>query len=146
VLVFFAVVIVNAFISFPYTKDVIVSPAGFFFALALVPALRAALQRAERERRPRVAVAMAVGLGLLSLGWTLRAAAVPHGLLRTAYGYQQEWVHIDGWLIEQGLTHYTPRQRAIIGQLRREALSMAVPNLQVVGGWMGWAEHLFDRP
>jgi hypothetical protein len=146
VLVFLAVAFVNACVSFPYTKDVIVSPAGLLFPLALYPALRAVLRRVENEHRRGVAVAAALALGLLSLGWTLRAAALPYGLLRTAYDYQQEWVHVDGWLVEQGLTAYTPQQRAIIDHLRREALSMEVPNRLVVGGWMSWAEQLFDRP
>jgi hypothetical protein len=146
VLVFLAVAFVNACVSFPYPKDVIVSPAGILFPLALFPALRAALRRLDGERRRGVAAGAALVLGLLSLGWTLRAAAVPYGLLRAAYEYQQEWVHIDGWLVDQGLTHYTPQQRAIIDHLRREALSMEVPNLLVVGGWMSWAERLFDRP
>jgi len=146
VLVFLAVAFVNACVSFPYTKDVIVSPAGLLFALALYPALQAALRRLEDEHRRGVAVSAALAVGLLSLGWTLRAAALPSGLLRTAYEYQQEWVHIDDWLVDQELTHYTAPQRAIIEHLRREALSMEVPNQLVVGGWISWAERLFDRP
>jgi hypothetical protein len=147
VLVFFAVVIANGCMSFPYTKDVIVSPGGLLFALALYPALRAALQRVgDATLRGRAGVALACVLGLLSLGWTLRAAAVPAGLLYVANGYQLEWVHVDDWLIEQGLTPSSTGQRQVIARLGQEALAIDVPNWQLVGGWMRWAERLFDRP
>jgi hypothetical protein len=146
VVVCLAVAIVNACVSYPYTKDAIVSPAGLLFALALFPAFAAARQRVERETRRPVAIGLAIALGLVSLGWTLRAAAVPYGLLRTAHDYQQEWVHLDRWLVEQQLTEYTPEQMEILGKVREEALSMDVPNPRVVGGWFPWAEWLFDRP
>jgi hypothetical protein len=147
VLVFFAVVIANGCVSFPYTKDAIVSPAGLLFALALYPALRAALQRLDDEApRRRAGVALACLLGLLSLGWTLRAAAVPAGLLYVANGYQLEWVHVDAWLVDQGLPPYSSGQRQVIARVGQEALAIDVPNWRLVGGWMRWAERLFDRP
>ncbi len=146
VAVFFAVVVVNGVMSFPYTKDAIVSPAGVLFPLVLFVALREMLQRLERARAYPAIIVGSGALLLLSLGWTLRAAALPYGLMRTAFYYQQEWVHIDDWIVDQGLTHYDAEQRGIIGGLRSEALSMEVPNIRVVGGWMKWAERAFDRP
>jgi hypothetical protein len=146
VLVLLAAVPVNAVLSFPYTKDAIVSPAGVLYPLALFSALRAALIRLEQVRRQRVAVVAACALGVLSLGWTLRAAAVPYGLLRTAFMYQQQWVHVDDWIVDQGLSYYNADQRALIERLRVEALSMDVPNTRVVGGSMKWLERMFDIP
>ena len=146
VLVLLAAVPVNAVMSFPYTKDAIVSPAGVLYPLALYSALRAALARVEDVRPQRMATVAVCALCVLSLGWTLRAAAVPYGLLRTAWLYQQQWVHVDDWIVEQGLTYYKPDERALIERLRGEALSMDVPNIRVVGGWMKWAERMFDIP
>src|SRR5690606_33491386 len=40
VLIFGMVLVANAVISYPYTKDVIMSPAGVFFAVAAFAALR----------------------------------------------------------------------------------------------------------
>jgi hypothetical protein len=88
----------------------------------------------------------ACALGVLSLGWTLRAAAVPYGLLRTAFMYQQQWVHVDDWIVDQGLSYYNADQRALIERLRVEALSMDVPNTRIVGGSMKWLERMFDIP
>jgi len=146
VVVFLAAVPVNAVLSFPYTKDAIVSPAGLLYPLAMFSAFRAMLIRLDRPRPRRMALAAACAIGLLSLGWTLRAAAVPYGLIRTAFYYQQQWAHVDQWIVDQGLTSYNPEQRALIERLRQEALSMDVPNIRLLGGWMKWAEWTFDIP
>jgi hypothetical protein len=142
--VFVAVLGANAVMSFPYTKDAIMSPTGLLFPLVLFAALQQALARVDSASRP-LRVVVIGALAALSLGWTLRAAAIPHGLLRTAYYYQREWVHIDQWQVDQRL-EYNAAQRALIDRLRTEALLKEVPDVSRVNGWMKWAEFLFDRP
>jgi hypothetical protein len=142
--VFVAVLGANAAMSFPYTKDAIMSPTGLLFPLVLFGALREALGRIGSASRP-LGIVAACFLVLLSFGWTLRAASVPQALLRTAYYYQQQWVHVDQWQIDQGL-HYDGAQLALIDRLRTEALLKEVPDVDRVNGWMRWAGFLFDRP
>jgi hypothetical protein len=146
VIVFLAVAVVNAAISFPYTKDAIVSPAGMLLPLAMFSAVRAALHYLRDVTQRSAVVLASCALCLLSAGWAVRAAALPFGLFRTAYYYQQQWVDIDQWIVHQRLTHYTAEQRATIHELRDAALGMDVPALPLASGWMKWTEQIFDHP
>jgi hypothetical protein len=141
VLIALAVIVGNGVMSFPYTKDVIVSPAGLLYPLALFAAVRDLPEAAQRGIARRLTPYV---LALLSLGWALRAVAVPYGLWETAYRYQHQWVHIDEWLVDQKL-EYKPPQLQVIGRLRDQALRMPVPNPRDLGR-LRRARWLFDRP
>jgi hypothetical protein len=146
VLVFLAVVVANAVTSFPYTKDVIVSPAGLMYPLALFAAIRQVpvwLRDWDRARFLRVVTPWA--LAAVSCGWTLRAAAVPYGLWDTAFRYQPQWRRVDRWLVEQKLK-YAPAEMRLLNRLRAEALRMYVPGPQELGRWGEWSKRLIDQP
>lgn len=148
VVVFLAVLLVNAAMSFPYTKDVIVGPAGMMYALALFPALREVARWTDERRaagrarsRRWLAPAVATGLALLAAGWSVRALTVPYEMRRLAYQYQAEWANIDGWLVEQGIEP-TPHGRRLVAVLSERALEMSVPNPDTLPQW---PERLVDR-
>ena len=94
VLLFLTVSAGNAVMSYAYTKDVIMSPAGVFFALALAVALRQAIVSAPAAWTPRAA-AVAALLVVVSSTWAIRAVGL-HAALRTA-GTQvrDEWAYIE---------------------------------------------------
>ncbi|HEV8472261.1 MAG TPA: hypothetical protein VGR82_05740 [Methylomirabilota bacterium] len=143
VLLFLVVLPANAIVSFPYTKDVIMSPAGALYAMALFVALRGLLSElavpgCSAARR----CAWACLLLLLSTGWTLRALAVPYALRRHALVQQREWIFIDEWAAAQRL-ELSPRQRQLLHRLRREAIAMHIPQPYFS---RAWPERWFDRP
>ncbi len=96
-LLFLAVLGGNAVISYPYTKDVIVSPAGMFYAAALFVAVRSLLEPA-RVRTLGVAVALIVPLLIVSTGWTLRAAGLVASMRATAFVNRGDWAVADEYL------------------------------------------------
>ena len=69
-LLFVAVLGANSALSYPYLKEVVLSPAGMFYAVALFVAVRDLLRRAQQAPSRRM-VFLAVPLAVLSAGWTL---------------------------------------------------------------------------
>ncbi len=92
--VLFVVVLgANAALSFAYTKSDIISVAGAFYALAAFAGIRTAAEWCQRLPAAR-AIAVTVALGLLTTGWSVRAANL-HFLLRTqAFRHQNDWVQL----------------------------------------------------
>lgn len=133
------VALANAAISFAYTKDVILSPAGGFYALALTVAVRQALERASHGT-----VVRAAGTGLvllaLSCGWTFRAAGTQVRLRHSAETKYVEWAYVDRWLEEQELVLSTPEALAIKRQLRADAIWNHPVRPPLAGDWLEWFE------
>ena len=130
ILVFAAVLVANAVLSFSYTKDEIVSPAGAFYALAAFAVMRELLTIIPAW--PRAAQSLCVGLlCLLTIGWTFRSVGV-HILLRSqAIKHQIDWVPLPyAWKRSNQWPKDTGEQ-ALILKLRREAIEMSVPNTRV---------------
>ncbi len=121
VLIFAAVLAANAVISYPYTKDVIMSPAGAFFAAAVFAAARGVLPAAAR---PPAARALAVTLLCATLGvtWALRAIAAPLGLRDTSRKVRNEWAFVEENSTAQIAGAGNPHARALLQHLRRDAL------------------------
>jgi hypothetical protein len=122
-----AMLAANATISYPYTKNVIMSPAGTFHALAAAMAFGSALSRLGPPRRLRPAVALGVILlTALSAVWTVRLVGLHYRLRQKAFLTRNDWMfvtpaeHVD-------VTRY-PAAGALIHQLREQAVTMRVPN------------------
>lgn len=89
VLLFALVLVANGAISFPYTKDVVMSPAGAFFAVAMAVALR---HMAAVPRRGAILAAAAAFMLVLSVTWSVRVIGL-HAMLREmAPTVRNEWV------------------------------------------------------
>lgn len=133
VLLFLVLLPANAVISFPYTKDVIMSPAGVFMALAACVAARHVLVPAAGAHGRNVALAACV---LLSIAWSARLLSL-HVELRVAqHKVREEWAYVDDWIALQRLDVSDPRARALQEALRADALVVRRP-----AGELAWARR-----
>ena len=131
VLLFLALLPANAVISFPYTKDVIMSPAAAFMALAAGVAARHLLIPATGGRVRVLALAACL---LLSLTWSVRLLSL-HVELRVAqHKVREEWAYVDDWIALQRLDVSDPHARALRDALRDDALITRRP-----AGELAWA-------
>jgi hypothetical protein len=133
-LVAITVVVANAVVSFAYTKDVIMSPGGACYALAVYAATALLLSGNLRPVSRAVYTVMALGLAL----WLVRAAALPFRLEMQAARVQNEWRDIDGWLERQHIAAAAPEARALVNRLRRSALRARPRRVE----WTGWRSLL----
>ena len=127
-LVGLAVIATNAAISYPYTKAVIMSPAGVFHALAAAFAFSWALER-MREPQRRLAPLAALALVVLSAGWAVRFVGIHYRLREKAFLNRNDWTEVvvgEGHA-EVNVATY-PEAGAMIERLRRDALTMRVAN------------------
>jgi hypothetical protein len=125
VAVFVAVLAANAFISYPYVKDVIVSVAGAFFAVAGAVAVANILGSLD-SRRPASAIAIGLTLAALAAGWSVRAVGAGWNLRRYAAVARSEWVDLDDWTARNRVV-MTAQNAAVARQLQQEALDRRVP-------------------
>ncbi|HKE87844.1 MAG TPA: hypothetical protein VKB50_29015 [Vicinamibacterales bacterium] len=126
----------NAVISFPYTKNIIMSPAGAFLAVATYVASRAWLQAAAP---PRTAFAIAV-VTMLSCGWAFREAGTHYNLRQTAAEQRTEWVAVDGWLERQRIALTSDDAHWLRDQLHRDAVWNHPTPFQFSRVWARWFE------
>jgi hypothetical protein len=134
VLLFVVVLVANAVISYPYTKNVIMSPAGALLALAVYSAGRVWLQSVSTQR---MAAAMAL-IAVLSCGWAFRMAGNHYNLRRTAAEQRAEWVSVDSWLERQRIVVDDPGARALRDTLRRDAVWTHPTPFQPSARWAQW--------
>lgn len=127
VLVFFAVLTANAVLSYAYTKDVIMSPAGVFYASAVFAATRELLGRVTQARRYAPAVAAAI-LGLLSITWSIRAAGLGSSMRYQAFVNRNDWAAVYETLDRNQPGWRTPAGERLVAGLRRDAVDTRVPN------------------
>ena len=122
VMLFVMVLAANATISFPYTKDVIMSPAGAFLGVAAFAAARGvAHDWMRRAAAPAVAVAIAAA-GVLGVSWAIRVEAL-HGLLReAAVSERLDWANIDSSVEDGRVLLPDDRSRALLRTLQHDAL------------------------
>ena len=121
VLLFLMILLANAVISYPYTKDIIVSPAGAFYAIAVYVAVRHLVIAAGSWFSLR-GVATALCCLLLSVTWAVRYTGQHAILRRDAFVVRNEWAYIDAWLELQNIKLAQPHERALLRQLRNDAL------------------------
>jgi hypothetical protein len=134
IVIFGAVLVANAALSFAYTKDEIVSVAGVFYACAAFAAARYLLN--HHPFPGRVApVLLTVMLCAVASLWAVRSAGLHHVLQVQAFKHRNDWAMMDeGRYLEPG-TPYTDAGAALIRQLRRDAFDMRVPNPALLPSW-----------
>lgn len=135
VLLFVGVLGANAVMSYPYTKNAIMSPAGVFLAVAVVVAARRLLSEVSIPRRKMAAIAVCV---LLSAGWAVRVAGLHYNLRRTAMLQRNEWVQVDDWLSAQRITLDDVAAHALRDRLRADAIYNHPTPPQPPRQWLRW--------
>ena len=135
-LLFVAVLAANSAISYPYLKEVVMSPAGMFYAAALFIAVRDLLRRAQ-QRPSSSAVWLAIPLLVLSAGWTLRAVTLAESLRASAFVNRNDWAQA-----EQREDEVRPQWRQrhpdaeqLVRDLSRQVVTMTVPQPYTVPRW-----------
>ena len=141
VVVFWAVALANAVISFPYTKDQIIGPAGCFYALAAYFVARSMVLAQPRLGLAARGFVVAVLL-VLSCGWTVRSMGLVYNLHDAAYRHRNEWLTVDDWLRGQGL-NLEQADRDFVRGFQREMLAMPVPPPYFVYG--RWGSRFADQ-
>ena len=117
VFVALAVIVANGIISYSYTKDEIMGPAGVFYALAAFVAIAALVSRFTTR-----APALALVLFIAASGWVVRTAGLHYQMHLMAFYDRNEWVYVDDWLASQKSTPTTPEGQALVKQLREDAI------------------------
>jgi hypothetical protein len=121
VALFVMVLAANAVISYPYTKDVIMSPAGAFFAIAGFVALRNMFGWLPvRPTQQFAATAMAVA-AIVGMTWAARVVGTHLNLRTGAFVERNEWVYAESALAEEGVD-LTDSDRVLMRQLRDDAI------------------------
>jgi len=129
VLLFLAVLGGNAVISYPYTKDVIMSPAGVFYALAAYVAIRDFLESAQRRTfYPVRAVSIALLLAVMSVTWCIRSVGNHYSLRSQAFLNSSDWTELDSWLQGRMDERQEPDAVALSKHLGDEVARKRVPN------------------
>jgi hypothetical protein len=122
VLLFGFVLAANAAISFPYTKDVIMSPAGAFLALAAFAAARHAADRLGRLRHPEVAVLAASAALFVGFAWAARVERLHLVLREAAVVERRDWAYIDSDVDRGAVLVPDARAMSLMRRLREDAL------------------------
>jgi hypothetical protein len=136
VVIFLFVLPVNALFAAGYEKDVIMSPAGLFYATAAYCVFR---ERLSGSRTISIAPALAV---LLAVGWSVRFIGIHESLRARALSVREEWAYYDDWVREQPRPLVlTPEEEAIRQHLYDDAVLQA-PRVPQVS--LGVMDRLFD--
>jgi hypothetical protein len=123
-----AVIVANAGISFPYTKDQIMSLGGMLFAAALFAAAAARFESPPRAAVSRALTAVLVCI--VSIAWSWRVLGLQHNLVHTAFTQRNDWAYTDSW-IESHREYSDPGVAQIVDSLQWQALRARVPNLHL---------------
>ena len=136
VIIFLAVLPLNALFAGGYEKDVIMSPAGLFYAAAAYFVFRERLSGVKA-----VSIAPAIAL-LLAVGWSVRFVGIHDSLRARALSVREEWAYYDDWVREQPRPMpLTPEEQAIKQHLYDDAVLRAP---RVPQPSLGVTERLFD--
>jgi hypothetical protein len=120
VLLFVMVLGANAVLSYAYTKDVIMSPAGGFYALALFVAVQQLL--IAKRRTLQRAAWMAALCAALGAGWSIRYVGMHMNLRQAALAVRNEWAYAEQWFEEQNADVTQPRTQDLIRTLEHDAI------------------------
>ena len=158
VIVFAAMLIANAVVSYPYTKDVIMSPAGSLFALALAVSARHFIPgrvRLQPDQAPRGvrlqpdrdravgwrSSVAAAAFTVLAVTWSYRALDAYLGLRNAGAKARTEWVYADQWFEREGQTLEEPGALALKNQLQTDAILRSPAPPALTGDWLEWFEQ-----
>ena len=142
VIVSLAVIVANAVISYGYTKDEIMGPAGVFYALSACVSVAALLSRpvqaasgvgrvppsAGAMRGGPAASALALILAMTASGWVVRTAGLHYQMNLMTFYDRNEWVYVDDWLVQQKSAPSTDAGKALVRRLREDAVEHAAVN------------------
>jgi hypothetical protein len=136
------VLVGNAVLSFGYTKDVIMSPAGVLYGVAAAIALRDVLRR-SRSLDLAAGALVAALLLVVSSGWTVRALGLEYQLRRTAFVNRNDWALWPAdWLAQERVVP-GDRRMLLVARLRTEVLETDVPNPHLLPRWV---DQYFGEP
>lgn len=140
VLLFLAVLPVNALLCLVYVKDVIMSPAGVFYALAAFVALRDLVFNGGR-RLPVRALSVVLLL-VISSCWGWKLLGIHYSLRITNAATRADWAYEDEWETSNRIAIRTPEALALRQTLIDDAIwrRPAPPRLD-----LGWVESTFDK-
>jgi len=135
-IIFAAVLMANAAMSYAYTKHEIISVAGAFYAYAAFAAARHAIDHVRLPGPSRASrLALCVTLAVMASLWTFRSVGVHHMLQLQAFEEQLEWARLDpDKLADRGYPS-DARSRALASKLRQEALDSRMANPHMLPGW-----------
>jgi hypothetical protein len=135
VLLALVVLVANAAISFAYLKNIILATAGLFWALAGYAAIRDVLNRATSPNTKTWRAALALSaVMLLSTAFVLRTMSTHYLMWKQARHNQHAWV-----VAYASLDRYLPTTaegRALVKELRTQALLMPVPSPVLIAKWI----------
>lgn len=131
---FVVVLAANAVISFPYTKNVIMSPAGVFLGLSVTVAAREWFTGTARMPLAATVVLFSV----LTCGWAYRVVGTHYNLRWTAAEQRAAWVSVDHWLARQRITLDGGEGPALRNALRQDALWNHPTPYQLSWRWRRW--------
>ena len=120
VLLFVCVLLVNAAISYAYTKDVIMSPAGLFFAAAVYAAVCDLVATPSRSTWRGLGVVVMVAL--LSTTWALRAVGLHAALAASARQVRAQGAYVDDLIAMRSYGELSPHALALKQQLQDDAV------------------------
>ena len=135
-LMFVTVLGANSAISYPYLKEVVMSPAGMFYATALFIAVRDLLHRL-REQPSAATRWVAIPLFVLSIGWSLRAVTLAQTLRTSAFVNRNDWASAEE-REDQVRPQWRQRHRdaeRLVRQLRDDVVHMPVPQPYTTPRW-----------
>ena len=137
VLVFLVVAAANAVLSYGYTKDVILSPAGAFFAVALAVAARHFVESIVTLPQTR-AVAALLMVGVLSCAWSYRAIGAHLGVRGSAAALRGEWAYVDLWLERKSQVPTDPFAVSLKDHLQDDAVRRHPLRPMLAQRWIRW--------
>lgn len=126
VALFLMVLVANAVISYPYVKDVVMSPAGAFFAVAAFVAGRGMLSAVPATASPALATAVIAGFALLGTTWAIRVVGTHINLRAGAYVERNEWAYAEQSLADEGIA-LSDGDVALLRTLRDDAIYVHPP-------------------
>jgi hypothetical protein len=137
VAIFIAVTLANAAISYTYTKDVILSPAGIFYAAAFTVAMKTLIETGSVTASGLRLAALTIFLVVLSGAWASRVIGIHLALRATGVDVRTEWVYVDDWIERQGIAPDAAGV-ALKRQLQTDAISKHPLRPIVLGDWVQW--------
>ncbi len=132
----------NAVIGYAYSKDVIMSPAGVFYAVAVFVAARASVDWLGAPRRRVAAAAAALVFAVLSAAWAVRAVGLHESLRRQAFLVREDWATVDQDFPDLEDRRLPPATRALKQKLQGDALWSPVPPQL---DWSALPRDVFDQ-
>jgi hypothetical protein len=141
VVLFLVILLANAGLCLVYVKDVVMSPAGAFYAMAAFIAIRTLLAVPSRAFG-RASIVPLLVVALLATGWGWRMLGIHYSLRMRAETTRSEWAYEDLWETANHITIDTPQAASLKQALMDDAIwrRPAPPRLD-----LGWAEQGFDK-